>query len=76
MTLQHYRPGQDGSLEPAAEVPEDYRTQLRSRRWNAAPLENPEVEATNPWIAVLAIAVVSAVTFVLLLIGYGSGFWG
>jgi hypothetical protein len=75
MTLQHYRPGQDGALEPVEE-PEDYRTQLRSRRWNAAPLENTEVETTNPWIAVLAITVVSVITFVVLVLGYGSGFWG
>jgi hypothetical protein len=75
MTLQHYRPGPDGSLEPVKE-PEDYRTLLRSRRWNPAALENPEVETTNPWIAVGAIAVLSAITFVVLLIGYGSGFWG
>jgi hypothetical protein len=76
MTLQHYRPGQDGSLEPARDVPEDYRAQLRSRRWDAAPLENPEVETTNPWIAVLAITIISVITFVVLVLGYGSGFWG
>jgi hypothetical protein len=75
MTLRSYRPTPEGGLEPAPTA-DDYRTQLRSRRWNAAPLENPEVDKTNPWIAVGYIAALSAVTFVLLVLGYATGFWG
>jgi hypothetical protein len=53
----------------------DYRDQLRSRRWDAAPLRNPEVEKTDPRIAVAAIVVLCAITLVILVAGYASGFW-
>lgn len=71
-----YRPGPDGGLEAAPREAGDYRDQLRSRRWNAAPLENPEAEKTDPRIAVAFIVGLSVVTFVVILLGYGSGFWG
>lgn len=53
----------------------DFRDQLRSRRWNAAPLRNPEVQKTDPRIAVAFIVILCAITLVVLVIGYGSGFW-
>jgi hypothetical protein len=54
----------------------DYRDGLRSRRWQAAPLKNPEVEKTDPRIAVLAILLMSAITLVVLVLGYGIlGIW-
>jgi hypothetical protein len=53
----------------------DYRDQLRSRRWNAAPLRNPEVEKTDPRIAVAFIIALSVVTLLILVVGYASGFW-
>jgi hypothetical protein len=53
----------------------DYRDDLRSRRWDAAPLRNPEVEKTDPRIAVAAIVILCAITLVVLVLGYGSGFW-
>jgi hypothetical protein len=49
----------------------DYRDGLRSRRWQAAPLKNPEVEKTDPRIAVLAIVLMGAITLVVLVLGYG-----
>lgn len=70
-----YRPGPEGGLEAGAPEVEDYRDQLRSRRWNAAPLENPEVEKTDPRIAVFALVVLATVTFIILVVGYGSGLW-
>lgn len=76
MTLKNYRPTPDGGLEPAPVQAGDYRRQLRSRRWNAARLENPEAHTTDPRIAVAAIVVVSVLTFCLLVAGYASGFWG
>ena len=76
MTLQNYRQTPEGGLEPSSEPAVDYRSRLHSRRWNAARLENPEAEMTNPWIAVLALVVISAATFVILVLGYASGFWG
>lgn len=69
-----YRPTAEGGLEAAA--PEgDYRDGLRSRRWNAAPLENPEVEKTDPRIAVAAIVGLAVLTLVILVVGYGVGIW-
>ncbi len=53
----------------------DYRDSLRSRRWNAAPLENPEVEKSDPRLAVLVIVALAAITLVILVVGYGSGLW-
>jgi hypothetical protein len=70
-----YRPTADGGLE-AAPPEGDYRDGLRSRRWNAAPLENPEVEKTDGRIVVGAIILLSALTFVVLVVGYGTGVWG
>ena len=70
-----YRPSAQGGLESSSEKSGDYRDGLRSRRWNAAPLENPEAEATDPRLAVAAIVILSAITLVLLVAGYGSGFW-
>ena len=70
-----YRPGPEGGLEAGAPEVEDYRDQLRSRRWNAAPLKNPEVEKTDPRIAVGALILLAAVTFAVVVIGYGVGLW-
>ena len=63
------------SARPAAAPTGDYRDQLRSRRWDAAPLRNPEVEKTDPRIAVAAILLLCVITLVVLVVGYGSGFW-
>ncbi len=54
---------------------EDYRVQLRSRRWKAAQLKNPEVKQTDPRIAVLFIGGLAALTFLIMVVGYGIGFW-
>ena len=71
-----YRPTTDGGLEPVSGEVGDYRERLRSRRWDAAPLTNPEVESTDPRIAVAFIVALLVITFVLLVAGYVSGFWG
>lgn len=71
-----YSPTAEGGLEASPRSTTDYRDKLRSRRWDAAPLENAEVEKTDPRIAVAAIVMISAFTLVVLVIGYGSGFWG
>jgi hypothetical protein len=77
------RPGTSGVLpgpvaEGAAETTPasgDYRDELASRRWNAAPLRNPEVGKTDPRIAVAAILILAALTLLVLVVGYASGFW-
>ncbi len=71
-----YRPAKEGGLEAAEGEHGDYRESLRSRRWDAAPLANPEAEPTDPRIAVAFIAGLCALTFVLMVAGYGTGFWG
>jgi hypothetical protein len=60
---------------PASPPSGDYRDELASRRWEAAPLRNPEVDKTDPRIAVAAIVILSAVTLLILVVGYASGFW-
>ena len=75
MTLKLHRPGPQG-LEQAPVEEANWRRQLRSRRWRAAKLENPEREPVRPWAAVLAFAALLVLTFVALVGGYGSGFWG
>jgi hypothetical protein len=66
----------EGGLEPSPVASSDYRDRLRSRRWDAAPLANPEAESTDPRIAVAAIAGLCVLTLVTLVAGYLSGFWG
>ena len=70
-----YRPAPEGGLEPAPSEQADYREGLRSRRWNAAPLENPEAEKTDPRIALAAVVGLAVVTLLVLVIGYGAGIW-
>jgi len=75
MSLKLYRPDPDGGLEPAPVKNGDYRALLRSRRWKSAQLENPEVHQTDPRIAVLFVALLAGLTLVIMIVGYGSGFW-
>lgn len=75
MSLKLYRPT-PGGLEPSPVEQQDWRRRLTSRRWRAAPLSNPDVKAVGPGGAVLFFGGLLLLTFVLLLVGYGSGFWG
>lgn len=71
------RPASTAGRKRSASSSDDYRDELRSRRWRAAPLENPEVEKTDPRIAVLAIVAMSVITLAVLIIGYGVvDLWG
>lgn len=75
MSLKLYRPGPEG-LEPTPVELRTWRSRLRSRRWKAAPLSNPEMEPTSARMAVLFWLVLAVLTFVVLLAGYGLGIWG
>ncbi|MDA8238587.1 MAG: hypothetical protein M0T75_12055 [Chloroflexi bacterium] len=75
MTLQLHRPDGRGGLEPRTETPKDWRHQLASPRWNPAALKNTEMNPTRTGVAVLFWLALGALTFVLLLVGYGTGFW-
>ena len=74
VTMDRRTPG--GGLGPVSGDGGDYRERLRSRRWRAAPLANPEVAPTDPRIAIAFIVGLLVLTFVLLVAGYASGFWG
>lgn len=75
MTLKLHRPDADGKLAPSPATADDYRTQLRSRRWDAAPLDQNEVDLPDKRLAVLAIALMGLLTFVVIVIGYLVGHW-
>jgi hypothetical protein len=75
MTLQLHRPDGEGGLEPHADAPADWRDQLASPKWNPAPLANPEMNPTRTRAAILFWLALGALTFVVLLAGYGTGFW-
>jgi hypothetical protein len=75
MTLKTYRPGPDG-LEPNPVQVDTWRSRLRSRRWQAAPLNNPEAAPTSTRLAVAFWLVLALLTFVALLFGYGLNIFG
>jgi hypothetical protein len=75
MTLQLNKPDGEGGLVPREDSPKDWRTQLQSERWHPALLANPEMNPTRPAVAVAFWAGLGLLTFVLLAVGYGSGFW-
>ena len=75
MSLQMYRPDGEGGLRPGLRPEGDWRKTLRSRRWRAAALRNPEMNPTPTGLAIIFWAALGGLTFALLMIGYGSGFW-
>jgi hypothetical protein len=82
MTLQLHRPDGKGGIEPRAVPERNWRGSLRSPRWGRGRrggqlprLENPEMNPTSTGLAVLFWLGLGAATFVLLLLGYGTGFW-
>ena len=83
MTLQLHRPDGKGGIEPRNVSERNWRRQLRSARWGAAlprgqlpEMKNPEMNPTRTWVSVLFWLGLGALTFVLLVVGYGTGFWG
>jgi hypothetical protein len=75
VSLKLYRPT-PGGLEPRAPDQGDWRRRLRARRWKAASLENPEGRPTSPILGGLFFLGLAVLTFLLLVLGYGTGFWG
>jgi hypothetical protein len=75
VTLQLHRPDGKGGLEPRSVTPPDWRTELQSPRWRPARLKNVEMNPTTPGRAALFWLGLGLLTFVLLVAGYGSGFW-
>lgn len=82
MSLQLHRPDGKGGLEPRVVVERDWRHQLRSSRWGAAlthgrlpDLKNPEMNPTPVGRSVALWVGLAVLTFVALVVGYGTGFW-
>jgi hypothetical protein len=83
MSLQLHRPDGKGGLEVRTTTDQNWRNQLRSTRWGAAlkggklpELANTEMNPTSTGRAVAFWVVLGAVTFGLVAVGYGTGFWG
>lgn len=74
MSLKLYRPSPDG-LEPSPVEQRTWRSRLVSRRWKPAPLDNVEMEPTSSRVAVLLWVGLAALTFAILVAGYGLGVW-
>lgn len=82
MSLQLHRPDERGVLRPEPGPTPDYRDQLRSPRWGLAlrggrlpAMKNPEMRPTSRFVAVMFWLGLAVATFVLLVLGYGTGFW-
>jgi hypothetical protein len=82
MSLQLHRPDGKGGIEPRTDREPDWRQSLHGRRWGLSRrdgqmprLDNPEMNPTSTALAVLFWLGLGALTFVLLVAGYGTGFW-
>ena len=82
MSLQLHKPDERCVLQPEPGVAPDYRDQLQSPRWGTAlgdqrmpKLGNPEMRPASRVVAVGFWAGLAFVTFVILVLGYGVGFW-
>jgi len=82
MSLQLHRPDGKGGIEPRPVRERDWRQALSSRRWGVSRrsgslprLDNQEMNPTSTPLAVLFWVGLGVLTFVLLVAGYGTGFW-
>jgi hypothetical protein len=82
MTLQLHRPDGEGGVERRPVSEQNWRRQLRSPRWGVAlrhgqlpDLKNPEMNPTSRFRSVLFWLSLAALTFIILVAGYGTGFW-
>ncbi len=82
MTLQLHKPDGKGGLEKRPANDGDWREGLQSPRWGSAlrgkrapKLTNPEMNPTSTPMSVLFWLGLGVLTLVLLLLGYGTGFW-
>jgi hypothetical protein len=82
MSLQLHRPDGKGGIEPRALGEPNWRRSLQGKRWGMnrrdgqlPDMKNPEMNPTSTPMAVLFWLGLGALTFVLLVAGYGTGFW-
>ena len=83
MSLQLHRPDGEGGLEPRPAADRDWRAQLRSPRRGSSlrgdrlpENKNPEMNPTPGPMSVMFWLGLGALTFIVLVVGYGTGFWG
>ncbi len=82
MSLQLHRPDGKGGLEVRSVTDENWRNQLRSTRWGASlkggrlpRLANTEMNPTSSLRAVAFWVVLSLISFAVILVGYGIGYF-
>ena len=82
MSLQLHRPDRKGELEPRRVADNNWRNQLTSPRWGRSlrggrmpELRNAEMNPTSVFMSVLFWLGLGIATFVVLVLGYGVGFW-
>ena len=82
MSLQLHRPDGKGGVEPRPVSEANWRRGMLSRRWGMnrrdgelPELKNPEMEPTSTWMAVAFWLGLGALTFAVLVVGYGTTFW-
>jgi hypothetical protein len=82
MSLQLHRPDGKGGVEPRAVNETNWGRGLLSPRWGfnrrdprLPEMKNPEMNPTSTGMAVLFWLALGALTFVLLVVGYGTKFW-
>lgn len=82
MSLQLHRPDGRGGVEPRPATDTNWRRTLQSRRWGQTrrdgrlpAMKNPEMNPTPTWLAVAFWVGLAALTFIVLVVGYGTGFW-
>jgi len=82
MSLQLHRPDGRGGLEPRQVNEANWRGKLRSQRWGMSrrdgrlpELKNPEMNPTSTGLAVLFWLGLGALTFLVIVVGYGVRFW-
>jgi hypothetical protein len=82
MSLQLHRPDGKGGVEPRTVNEPNWRRSMQGRRWGMnrrdgqlPEMKNPEMHPTSTAMAVLFWVGLGALTFVLLVAGYGLKFW-
>jgi hypothetical protein len=82
MSLQLHRPDGKGGIEPRPRGEPNWRRTLLGPRWGMnrrdgqlPDMKNPEMNPTSTGLAVLFWLGLGALTFVILVVGYATGFW-
>jgi hypothetical protein len=82
MSLQLHRPDGRGGLEPRQVNETNWRGKLLSQRWGMGrrdgrlpELKNPEMNPTSTGLAILFWLGLGALTFLVIVVGYGVRFW-